>query len=140
MGAAIILDQVVIYKEREFFEGVEYELQAVIFHAGHSAYAGHYWTIAGHEVTCAKKWWQYKDSAWQEAGAAELLESWTLAGRGKSFLLFYERVDGQRQLPSRNQAPTEMDGAAGSVSLDRSKMMSSESSCQEAVAHEGHIV
>ena len=137
-GAAIILNHVVTYRAREFFEGVEYELQAVVFHAGDSAHAGHYWTIAGHGVESAKKWWKYNDSARQEAAVGELLESWTLAGRGKPYLLFYEKVDSQRRLPSLSQASAEKHGAPGSVPLDLSNIMSLESSCQEAVAQEGH--
>jgi hypothetical protein len=137
-GAAIILNHVVTYREREFFEGVEYELQAVVFHAGDSAHAGHYWTIAGHGVESAKKWWKYNDSARQEAAVGELLESWTLAGRGKPYLLLYEKVDSQRRLPSLSQASAEKHGAPGSVPLDLSNIMSLESSCQEAVAQEGH--
>ena len=56
------LDQYVSIPEQHRFNGVAYELRAVVFHRGASAKSGHYWTCSEHNVTGKRSWWFYSDT------------------------------------------------------------------------------
>ena len=55
-GPARVISHPVSYKLQETFCNVQYELKAVVFHAGASCNDGHYWAVTQHRTPEGKTW------------------------------------------------------------------------------------